>query len=62
MNKHDASQQQLTGVNLLRNARYNKGTAFTEDERKKYKLEGLLLPVIENIHIQLKLGSSQLTV
>jgi hypothetical protein len=34
----------LTGYALLRDARYNKGTAFTLKERKALKLEGLLPP------------------
>lgn len=34
----------LTGAALLRDCRYNKGTAFTEKERKDLKLEGLLPP------------------
>ena len=60
MDKKDVSQLHLTGVSLLRNARYNKGTAFTAEERKKYKLEGLLPPVIEDIELQLQLVLSQL--
>jgi malate dehydrogenase (oxaloacetate-decarboxylating)(NADP+) len=32
----------LTGLSLLRNPRFNKGTAFTQEERVKYKLRGLL--------------------
>jgi len=37
MNKHS-----LTGLSLLQNPRFNKGTAFTQEERIKYKLRGLL--------------------
>ena len=36
----------LTGSALLRDARYNKGTAFTSKERIDLKLEGLLPPHI----------------
>jgi hypothetical protein len=36
----------LTGSTLLRDARYNKGTAFTRKERVDLKLEGLLPPRI----------------
>jgi hypothetical protein len=34
----------LTGYALLRDARHNKGTAFTPNERKALKLDGLLPP------------------
>jgi malate dehydrogenase (oxaloacetate-decarboxylating)(NADP+) len=40
------------GYNLLRNPRLNKGTAFTEAERRKYHLEGLLPPAVTNIELQ----------
>ncbi|HEY5622605.1 MAG TPA: NAD-dependent malic enzyme, partial [Gammaproteobacteria bacterium] len=32
----------INGAALLRHPLYNKGTAFTEAERKRFKLEGLL--------------------
>jgi malic enzyme len=32
----------ISGVELLRHPLYNKGTAFTQAERKRFKLEGLL--------------------
>ena len=41
-----------TGYDVLRNPRLNKGTAFTEAERRKYHLEGLLPPTITNIELQ----------
>ena len=44
----------LTGNELLRDARYNKGTAFTAEERKAYKIEGLLPPVIDTLEFQQK--------
>ena len=37
------------GYDVLRNPRLNKGTAFTVDERRKYRLEGLLPPAVSNI-------------
>ncbi|WP_026883906.1 NAD-dependent malic enzyme [Clostridium akagii] len=42
----------LKGTELLRNPYLNKGTAFTEDERKKYELVGLLPNVIRTIDEQ----------
>lgn len=44
----------LTGNGLLRDAHYNKGTAFTAEERERYNLEGLLPPVIDTIDFQQK--------
>lgn len=42
----------LKGTELLRNPYLNKGTAFTEEERKKYELVGLLPNVIRTIEEQ----------
>ena len=44
--------EHLTGYNRLRDPRLNKGTAFTEEERHKYRLEGLLPPAVTNIELQ----------
>jgi malate dehydrogenase (oxaloacetate-decarboxylating)(NADP+) len=41
-----------TGYNVLRDPRLNKGTAFTEAERRAYRLEGLLPPAVINIDLQ----------
>ena len=41
-----------TGFELLDDAFLNKGTAFTESERKKLGLEGLLPPRVEDIETQ----------
>jgi malate dehydrogenase (oxaloacetate-decarboxylating)(NADP+) len=40
------------GYDLLRNPRLNKGTAFTEAERRAHGLEGLLPPAVVNIELQ----------
>jgi malate dehydrogenase (oxaloacetate-decarboxylating)(NADP+) len=41
-----------TGYDLLRNPRLNRGTAFTEAERRAWGLEGLLPPAVSNIGLQ----------
>lgn len=41
-----------TGVNLLRDPTLNKGTAFTEEERKALGLEGLLPPYVNSLETQ----------
>jgi malate dehydrogenase (oxaloacetate-decarboxylating)(NADP+) len=40
------------GYGVLRDPRLNKGTAFTEAQRRKYRLEGLLPPTVTNIELQ----------
>ena len=42
-----------TGFQVLNSASLNKGTAFTEEERTKYKLHGLLPPTINSPEAQL---------
>jgi malate dehydrogenase (oxaloacetate-decarboxylating)(NADP+) len=46
-------KEHLTGYYLLRDPRLNKGTAFTEAERRAYGLEGLLPPTVTNIDLQI---------
>ena len=46
-------QVNLAGVGLLDDAAGNKGTAFTADERRTHRLEGLLPPAVESIDRQL---------
>jgi malate dehydrogenase (oxaloacetate-decarboxylating) len=45
-------QTRLHGIELLLNARLNKGTAFTEEERAAFGLHGLLPPHIGNLEDQ----------
>ena len=44
--------EHLTGYNLLRNPRLNKGTAFTMAERRAFGLEGLLPPAQTSLELQ----------
>src|SRR5215467_13243567 len=41
-----------TGYDLLHNPRLNKGTAFTQEERRAWHLEGLLPPAVTTIDLQ----------
>ena len=50
-----------TGYAVLRNPRQNKGTAFTEAERHKYRLEGLLPPTVTNIDLQAARRHTEIT-
>src|ERR1700746_8621 len=43
----------LKGYEVLHNPRLNKGTAFTEAERRAHGLEGLLPPAVTNIELQI---------
>ena len=45
---------QATGFDVLFNPALNKGTAFTEEERDKYKLRGLLPPGVCSPDVQLQ--------
>ena len=45
-------QQHATGYALLHNPQLNKGTAFTEAERRAWGLEGLLPPAVTTIDLQ----------
>mmetsp|Transcript_34868 Transcript_34868/g.42632 ORF Transcript_34868/g.42632 Transcript_34868/m.42632 type:complete len:104 (-) Transcript_34868:66-377(-) len=50
----------LAGSILLRDARYNKGTAFSIEERRLLRLEGLLPPVISTQDDQVRRTLEQL--
>ena len=41
-----------TGYDLLRNPRLNKGTAFTQEQRRAFRLEGLLPPAVTTLALQ----------
>jgi malate dehydrogenase (oxaloacetate-decarboxylating)(NADP+) len=50
--KHRSSGIESSGVELLLDARRNRGTAFTEEEREREKLVGLLPESVEDIERQ----------
>jgi hypothetical protein len=50
----------LAGSTLLRDARYNKGTAFSEEERRLLRLEGLLPTHISTQEEQVQRALEQL--
>src|SRR5256885_12107117 len=52
MKMRGATAAHPTGYERLRNPRHNKGTAFTEAERRAYGLEGLLPPAVTKIELQ----------
>ncbi len=43
----------LSGVAAMRNAHLNKGTAFTQEERRGLGIEGLLPPVTDTLELQI---------
>eukprot|EP00743_Colponemidia_sp_Colp-15_P002343 GILK01002540.1.p1 GENE.GILK01002540.1~~GILK01002540.1.p1 ORF type:complete len:563 (+),score=89.48 GILK01002540.1:90-1778(+) len=44
----------VTGIDLIRNPKYNKGLAFSRNERRLLRLEGLLPPVVLTQDIQVQ--------
>src|SRR6516162_5463009 len=55
------SGEHRAGYDILRDPRLNKGTAFTEAERRKYRLEGLLPPTVTNIDLQAARRHTEIT-
>jgi malate dehydrogenase (oxaloacetate-decarboxylating)(NADP+) len=47
------NKEHPTGYEVLHNPRLNKGTAFTDEERRARGLEGLLPPAVTNIDLQI---------
>lgn len=52
--------EDITGYSLLRNPRFNKGTAFTLEERERFGLQGLLPEAVETIDTQIMRVQEQL--
>lgn len=50
----DVVETRLSGYDLLNNPRFNKGTAFTEEERDVFALHGLLPPHVGTLDDQLE--------
>jgi malate dehydrogenase (oxaloacetate-decarboxylating) len=50
--KIDFIETNLSGYNLLRDPKLNKGCAFTADERELFNLNGLLPPLVETLDQQ----------
>ncbi|KAF2742344.1 hypothetical protein M011DRAFT_412783 [Sporormia fimetaria CBS 119925] len=51
----------LTGNALLRSPYFNKGSAFTKEERKTFKLHGLLPPNVQTLEEQVRRAYEQYT-
>jgi malate dehydrogenase (oxaloacetate-decarboxylating)(NADP+) len=52
--------KKISGYDLIRDPRRNKGTAFTLEERRKYGLEGLLPAQVETLETQMLRVNEQL--
>ena len=52
MSIHDQSKK--SGLDMLRDPRYNKGTGFTREEREKYGLMGLLPDMVSTLEMQIQ--------
>jgi malate dehydrogenase (oxaloacetate-decarboxylating) len=51
-NDHGSIETELCGKELLSNPMLNKDTAFTDEERVRFELHGLLPPVVESLEQQ----------
>jgi malate dehydrogenase (oxaloacetate-decarboxylating)(NADP+) len=56
----DVPRPAIRGVEILRHPSINKSTAFTEEERERYGLVGLLPDGVDTLELQLRRASSQL--
>src|ERR1700740_325930 len=61
MSDPGAAKECPIGYDVLRNPRLNKGTAFTEAERRKYHLEGLLPPAVTKMELQAARRHTEIT-
>lgn len=52
MSIHDQTMKR--GLDMLRDPRLNKGTAFTREERQKYGLSGLLPDIVSSLDMQIQ--------
>lgn len=52
---------QAHGYDILHNPRLNQGSAFSQEERRKYRLEGLLPPGVTSLEIQIARTHAQLS-
>jgi malate dehydrogenase (oxaloacetate-decarboxylating)(NADP+) len=52
---------QAFGYDILHNPRLNQGSAFSQEERRKYRLEGLLPPGVTSLEIQIARTHAQLS-
>lgn len=50
---NNCNESDLRGVNLLRNPWFNKCSTFTEEERDRYRLRGLLPPRVSSVEEQI---------
>ncbi|MBN3762530.1 NAD-dependent malic enzyme [Burkholderia sp. Ac-20365] len=51
---------QVYGYDVLHNPRLNHGSAFSREERQKYRLEGLLPPAVSTLELQIARTHAQL--
>jgi len=59
--KETIMSTQAFGYDILHNPRLNQGSAFSQEERRKYRLEGLLPPGVTSLEIQIARTHAQLS-